>query len=322
MNTNFHTLWGNDVAERDSERDIIYVEYRQKWHSCPENQFVTDFPLFLDLEATSYCNLKCSHCLHAQPDFCKMKMGYMLWEMYTSIIDEASANGCYGCKYHTIGRGEPLLNRHLPGMISYAKKKGLIDVALNTNATLLTEEKAKAILDAGLDRISFSVDGLHQTYERVRRGSSWPIIAENIMNFIELRDAGYKTKIRVQTVRLPEVDLDDFVIHCRWLFSGIDEIGVVDYKDMSVRRFAEGSWICPQPWQRMSVLWDGSILPCNHDDRQYARLGWFPEMSIKKAWRGSGMRMIRDMQTQNKGNLVAACNGCFLAQSEIRKCSR
>jgi len=69
----------------------------------------------------------------------------------------------------------------------------------------------------------------------------------------------------------------------------------------------------------MSVLWDGSILPCNHDDRQYARLGVFPDMSIHKAWHSSGMRMIRDMQTLGWGHLVAACNGCYLMQAEIEK---
>lgn len=314
MNTNYHTLFGENIAEK-GDGSSEYQEYRRKWHENPEKGIVGGFPLFLDIEATSACNLKCPHCLQSHADF---KPGYMPWDLYEGIIDEASDNGCYGCKYHTIGRGEPTLHPRLAESVAYAKKKGLIDVALNTNGTLMTEKLAVALLDAGLDRISFSIDGLYEYYETHRWRSEFWDVSAKVIRFFELRTArNYRTKIRVQTVRLPDLDLFDYK---EFWEDFCDEVGVVDLKDMTRREYGvKGAWVCPQPWQRLSVLWDGAILPCNHDDQEFGRLGYFPEMPLKKAWHGAGMRMVREAQRSGRAELVAACNGCFLRTAELKR---
>lgn len=319
INTNFHTLWGTNTA--DAVRDATYEMYRHLWYENPSMSISRDFPLFLDIEASSVCNLRCPHCVHGQAGFYdRHDAGYMPWEMYVDIIDEAAAEGCYGCKYHSIARGEPLMSMLLERMVAYAKKKGLIDVYLNTNGVLLDHVRSAALLDAGLDRISFSVDGLNGTYEQMRPGARFEKVVYKIIQFLNWRATGnYNTKVRVQTVRLPGIDLDQYVQYWKGMLDETDEVAVVDYKDMGRRRYVEGKWRCPQPWQRLSVLWDGSILPCNHDDRQYAKLGMFPEMTLKKAWQGHGIGMIRDAHRRGAGALVAACNGCYLMQAEIEK---
>ena len=40
-------------------------------------------------------------------------------------------------------------------MIEYAKSKGVIDIMLHTNGTVMTEELAERIIKSGLDRIIF-----------------------------------------------------------------------------------------------------------------------------------------------------------------------
>ena len=66
--------------------------------------------------------------------------------------------------------GEALLLRYkLYYMIEYAKKKGLEYVILNTNAMLLNGEMGHMLIDSGLDRLIFSVDGFSkETYEKIR----------------------------------------------------------------------------------------------------------------------------------------------------------
>ena len=54
---------------------------------------------------------------------------------------------------------EPLLNPHIHEIIAYAKKKGIIDTIINTNATQLTREMSIKLIDAGLDHIIYSFDG-------------------------------------------------------------------------------------------------------------------------------------------------------------------
>ena len=100
-------------------------------------------------------------------------------------------------------------SRHVKAL---AKKKGLIDVYLNTNANLLTDRLGKALLDAGLDRISFSVDGYRkEQYAKHRPGGNFGKVRYNIMNFLSHRDdRDYDCGIRIQTVDLPDIDFDKF----------------------------------------------------------------------------------------------------------------
>ena len=315
INENYHTLSGGDIAEES--RDIRYSEYRRQWHENPEKFIVNDFPLFLDIEATSACNLRCPHCVQTKANF---KKGFMPLSMYKRIIDEAVDNNCYGCKYHSIGRGEPLLHRQIVQMVEYAKKRGLIDVYLNTNATLLNARMCVELLDAGLDRISFSIDGSSKRfYEERRRGADWGDVFNTVAGFKTFRDKfNYKTKIRIQTVKLKGINLIEYGTFWK---SYCDEVSYIDYKEMNRRKsnVIDKDFRCPQLWQRMSILWTGEILPCNHDDRLYASLGKLGKNSIRKAWDSSALRYMRGLHKSGNSQFLAACDGCYLRDSIIDK---
>ena len=314
INTNIRTLEGKDITE--NSEDEMYRLYRLKWHGYPKNNIIPAFPLFLDIEATSACNLSCPHCIQTIQN---QKKGFMTWDIYEKIIDEASANGCYGCKYHTIGRGEPLLHRDIVKMVQYAKKKGLIDVYINTNATLLNDRLTEKLLDTGLDRISFSIDGYNEEqYKMTRRGASFTDILLNVKYFMARRDLQkYNTKIRIQTVELEGIDL---YWYKEFWKDYADEVAVIKYKDMEQRKFGLVSdWKCSQLWQRASILFDGKILPCNHDDRQLAVFGNIKNDTISKIWRSKELQFMREEHLDGKADLIPACDGCFLRSSIIGK---
>ena len=67
-------------------------------------------------------------------------------------------------------QGEPLLNKDLPSMIRDAHEAGLYTI-VSTNAQALTPQMAEALVQAGLDRIIVSMDGLTpETYGAYRIG--------------------------------------------------------------------------------------------------------------------------------------------------------
>ncbi len=76
-------------------------------------------------------------------------------------------------------------------------------------------------------------------------------------------------RVRVQTVRLPDLDLEDYR---RFWLNHCDEVAAVDYNDGSnrVKGLECRDWACPQLWQRMTIEWTGAIMPCNNDG--YRRL--------------------------------------------------
>src|SRR3989344_5215186 len=117
-------------------------------------------------------------------------LGYMDWNLFKKIIDEASE---YKPTFSSVKfnyRGETLLAKNLPEMIKYSKDKGVLDVQFNTNGSLLTEDLARKLIDSGLDGIIFSVDGANkETYEKIRRLGNYDNVYDKIIKFVELRNS-------------------------------------------------------------------------------------------------------------------------------------
>jgi MoaA/NifB/PqqE/SkfB family radical SAM enzyme len=87
--------------------------------------------------------------------------------------------------------GEPLLNKNLGRMIRHAFDQRVAERSeLTTNATALTETRARELLDSGLSYLSISIYAM--TDERHVRvpGSKVPVarILENVRRFRRLRD--------------------------------------------------------------------------------------------------------------------------------------
>lgn len=315
-NANFHHAGGENLFNRD---DAIFKEYRQKWKKWPESFYVGDFPLFIDIEVTSNCNLRCPFCATTYLGK-KIKRGFITSDHVKRILDEGSQNGLYGVKFNI--RGEPLLHPQIHEFVNYAKEKGLVDVYFNTNAVLLSEDIAIKLIEAHLDRLSISFEGYtKEIYEKCRVGAEYNKVVSNIAMLKELKSrlgVDYP-KVRIQTVMLPEVEqvFDDYK---KFWVERVDEVDFLDYKQMKgKRKEVSYPWACPQIWQRMAVWWDGTILPCNHDDEGLIALGNIDTMTIEQAWHSERIKNIRDMHKQGMSQAITACDGCYLRDSEIMK---
>ena len=315
-NSNYHRISGEDLFKKDG---ISFKEYRKKWRKWPEEFYVGAFPLFVDIEVTSVCNLQCPFCATTFREK-EISKGFMPSDIVKKIIDEGADNNLYGVKFNI--RGEPLLHPQIHEFVKYAKKKGLIDVYFNTNAALLTEDISRRLIDAGLDRISISFEGYTKdVYDRYRVGAKYEEVLSNIENMQALKEklgAGYP-KIRVQTVMFEDLKtgLDEYK---KFWSDRVDEVGFLDYKEMKEKRKGvKYPWACPQLWQRMGVWWDGTILPCNHDDGGLLNLGNVKQVTIKAAWHSEELNRIRVAHVEGRAEEISACDGCYLRDSEILK---
>jgi radical SAM protein with 4Fe4S-binding SPASM domain len=315
-NSNFHHIAGENLFNKDDSR---FREYRMKWKEWPEKFHAGGFPLFIDIEATSACNLKCTFCATTFRGKA-VKKGFISSDAVKRIIDEGINNNLYGIKFNI--RGEPLLHPEIHEFVKYAKQKGLIDVYFNTNAMLLTEKIAGKLIDAGLDRLSISFEGItKKIYEKYRVGAEYETVLSNIEKIQSLKEKlrVEHPKIRIQTVMLPEI-VSAFEQYKSFWSKIADEVGFLDYKEMKEKKKGiEYPWACPQIWQRMAVWWDGTIFPCNHDDDGLLALGNIREISIKDSWQSAGLNKIRDIHRNGMAHTVSACDGCYLRDSEIAK---
>ena len=155
-----------------------YLDYRKKWTDQPENCFKENIdnknliengiiPLCLDLETAAICDLACPFCYReymATPD------KTINLDFAEKLIKEAGEIGIPSIKFNW--RGEPLLFPKLPYLIDLAKKNGVLETMINTNATQLNEKKSKELIESGLDVMIYSFDGgTKETYEKDAVGS-------------------------------------------------------------------------------------------------------------------------------------------------------
>ena len=113
----------------------------------------------LRVSVTDRCNLRCHYCM-PEVDYAWLPRDTLL--TFEEITSLTSAFSELGVDRVRITGGEPLLRRELPVLISQiAALPSVHDLAMTTNGVLLAD-KARALRDAGLQRITVSLDTLHR----------------------------------------------------------------------------------------------------------------------------------------------------------------
>lgn len=320
---NYHPIESDIKTEWEKTKPKEYWDYRKEWNDNPKNNIVGRFPIHLDIEATSNCNLLCTMCprteMVKEGTFWKVKS--FDYELYKKIIDEGTEKGLKSIKYNILG--EPTLNTKLIDMIRYAKEKGVVDVMFNTNATSLTEKKSKELIESGLDKLFFSFDSPYRDqYNEIRVGADFDKVLNNIKRFHEIRSEmkSVSPLTRISMVRMPQNEQawQDFYD----LFSPIvDHVAWIDYIEHTNTRIEEhfdenNKFCCPQLWQRMFIHPDGVVNICCVDagGARKIKIGKMDEnTTVEELWTSAKYENIRKMHRDGNINNLSICKNCHLA---------
>ena len=303
--------------ERQMLAPIKYLAY-----SSGQTKFVPP-PDRMYIESTNICNLKCIMCPTGRGEVTRPK-GFMDFDIFKQIVDEMAPY----VKATTLHIwGEPLLHKRIIDMVAYCSEKGLRS-EISTNATLLTEDKTRGLLDAGLGAIYLSLDGMRpETYEAVRVNADYERTNQHIRHFIEKKvTGGYKTYTNLQIIQLQQTvnEIDEFVK--AWSIPGVDRIHVkafdswagqveeindlrADEIELPAKRFA-----CPNLWYHVHIYWDGSLAMCDRDFNSRFPLGSVIDedgkVRVMKNWNGPRMQELRRRHLDNDLDDVFPCNQC------------
>ena len=144
------------IADRYSDQKT-YEFYRSQWKDPLSTFDEREYPLHVDLELVSTCNLNCEMCYTVSDEFkSKVKKGFMDTNLAYSIIDEI-CDSVYSLRLSF--RGESTLHKDLLNIIHHAKSKGIKEVSFLTNATKINVDFYKELSSAGLDWLTCSIDG-------------------------------------------------------------------------------------------------------------------------------------------------------------------
>ena len=254
------------------------------------------YPTFVALEPADWCMLRCPQCPVGCADMPARNMKekhVMTPELYRRIIDEI-APYTHTVIFHF--QGEPLLSPYLADMVSYAHERRMFTM-FSTNAQLLTTEVARALAEAGLDRIIISIDGLTQaTYEHYRRGGS---LQRALISMRALADLpkNIRPEIVLQCLRLRSNEQEWKMFEEQYNMLGADrlEMKTAQFYDFShgnddmptdsrfcrYEKRSDGLWYIKNPlhnrcyrlWSGCVITAEGEVRPCCYDKSGKYALG-------------------------------------------------
>lgn len=98
-----------------------YLWNRFQWNYFHRLNLVPPFPLNVDIEACSMCNLLCDHCFRQYMDIPESSL--MPMPLYKKIVDECAAYRLFTLKFSM--RGEPMMHPDIAKMVGYAHGRGI-----------------------------------------------------------------------------------------------------------------------------------------------------------------------------------------------------
>lgn len=256
---------------------------------------------------------------------------FMSYELFEKIVNQISEFPQRIKLLNFAWLGEPLLHPDISKMVAYAKKRNIADrVEIVSNASRLTPELSENLVDAGLDRIRISIQGLSQEdyYNISKYKLDYKGFVKNIEylhNYSQKNGGHTKIYIKIMDAMLKEEGAEE---KFRSMFEPICDminietlVPLVSGLDISnlKTQFEKGYWnenlvsepiICPQPFYLLVITPEGKVLSCCEVDGEHMVVGNVLENSLTEIWNGSELRALRRKMICGKRKDIKACAEC------------
>ncbi len=243
---------------------------------------VVGLPISISIEPTSICQLRCPECPTGM-GVLKRSRGSIELQHFKKVVDELSPYLIYLNLYV---QGEPFMHPQFDVLVRYARSKSIY-TSTSTNGHFINAVMAHKIVEAGLTRLIFSLDGItQQSYTKYRRGGDVEVVKQAIRDVVAAKKHHRKrfplVIIQFLVFKHNEHEMDDLVLLANNL--GVDK---VEFKSAQFNDFGFGEVEepenatyarysnrmlkhpmrnrCWRMWQAPVVTWDGAVCPCCYD---------------------------------------------------------
>jgi len=305
-----------ELARLDDQEVRRYLYHRYRYDVFPSQRSLDDYPPYVQIEPTSICNFRCVFCYQTDESFSNRQsehMGSMTLETFKRIVDEIEGNVEF---VSLASRGEPLMCRDLPAMLNFAFGK-FLNLKVNTNASILTEERSHALLSGSVRTVVFSADAAEEPlYSQLRVNGKLEKVLRNIERFEQIRQDQYpdsKVITRVSGVFVnKEQDLEKMIK----LWGGmVDQISFVRYNPWENVYQAPPSNViapCSDLWRRLFIWFDGRVNPCDTDYKSELSVGDIWQNDIRAIWSGPDYQALRVAHQSEKRSSLHPCRNCVV----------
>lgn len=286
-------------------------------------------PISLQVDPASLCNFRCAFCPTGDPHLIKSTgRGQVLMKLplYEKIVADIERFRTPLRVLRLFKDGEPTLNPHFVDMVRIARRAKTVErIETTTNGSKLSPAFNEAIVDAGLDRIVISVEGVsaarYLAFARVR--IDFDAFVANVRHLHSIRG---DLKIHVKTVAQnldfdkgeDRLFLDTFGPYADGIFientvsswPDFDVDGSVPDGVDAYGRDAVRKSVCPYLFYSLSINADGVVSPCCVDWNRTLALGSVADSTIDEIWNGPALRALRRRHLVDGLATVPSCASC------------
>jgi cyclic pyranopterin phosphate synthase len=173
----------------DGTRDLPLVETRDLLGRAMRD---------LRISVTDRCNFRCRYCMPREvfgADWQFLRRDEIL--SFEEIARLARVFTRFGVRKVRLTGGEPLLRHDLPSLVRMLRQIDGLEIALTTNGSLLAQQ-ARALADAGLDRVTVSLDSLDDDVFRSMNDVGFPVA--KVLEGIDAADAAGLRPVKINAV--------------------------------------------------------------------------------------------------------------------------
>ncbi len=233
---------------------------------------------YLRVSVTDKCNLRCYYCMPAEGVKLLRHKDILSYEEIVEVVRHGVGHGIN--KVRLTG-GEPLVRREITRLVAMLSRiQGIDDLSMSTNAVFLSDH-ARALAEAGLNRVNVSLDTLDpEKYRKITRGGE---LARALEGIEAARQAGLQP-IKLNVVKHRYFDENDRKALMR--FGGRYGYPVRLIREMNLEKglfsVVEGGsgGDCPH-CNRLRLTPNGRIKPCLFSNLAYD----IRELGIEEAYR-------------------------------------
>lgn len=295
------------------------------------NAIPIDVPYVVGFWTGDVCNFKCKYCIHSLGGdiYNKNKNVVPAMMSWNVFVDAANALKEFAKPIKKIlfsSIGEPLLNRRLPDMIRYVKSIGVADFCeVVTNASLLTNDLSRALIDSGLDRLCVSIQGV--TAQKYKEISQIDLNYDRLVRELEYfyQYSRGKCKVHIKTVDIAlddgeeKIFIDTFstLSDTIYIDNVIEAFQDVDYSkiisDNTKGLYGEKQKyriVCSSVFYTLYILPDGNVTTCCTPPYPVI-LGNIADESLYSMYTSKKRIGLLKMQLEGKRRVHSICKNCI-----------
>ena len=281
-------------------------------------------PYLVFLDPSDKCNFQCRFCPTGNRKLIRSfrRPRFMNLTLYRKIIDDLCDMPDKIKTLRLYADGEPTMNSHLPDMIKYAKQADqFLQIDFTTNASLLDVNKNLQLIDAGLDKIFISINGMNNNdyWQFCRTRLQFGRIVNAIRHFYKYR-SNCKVHIKLSGDHLSEEkkslffetfgNIADYVSieHTANCWPGFEVEGV--NKELGIYgQVLQQVNICAYCFYSLKINSDGTVSICFLDYKHHMIIGDLNVESFKNIWNGERLRTFQ-IDMLNGRSKIPFCADC------------